>query len=76
MWQLHMTNSRNEWVHDGDFETVTAAARRIREIEAYPVTSLFFEIQVDTAHGSDEDSFGHLEHNGRRAAYVVKRRMN
>ncbi len=74
--RLHMTNDRNEWVHDGDFETVTAAARRIREIEAYPVTGLFFEIQVDTAHSSDADALGHLEHNGRRAAYVVKRRMN
>ena len=76
MWHLHMTNNRNEWVHDGDFETVTAAARRIRETEAYPVTGLFFEIQVDTAHDSDKDSFGHREPIGRRAAYVVKSRMN
>lgn len=76
MWQLHMTNAQNEWTHEGDFETMTAAAKRIREIEGYPVTGIFLEIQVDTAHGTDAEAFGHLEHKGRRAAYVLKRRVN
>jgi len=76
MWQLMMTNAAKEWVEAGSFESVMEAAGRIREMEGYPVTRVFFEIHVDTVHGSDEESFGHLEHKGRRALYVVKRRMN
>jgi hypothetical protein len=76
MWKLMMTNAAKEWVPDGDFETVTAAAGRILEIEDYPVTGVFLQMYVDTVHGSDEESFGHLEHKGRRALYVVKRRTN
>ena len=76
MWKLMMTNAAKEWVEAGSFETVTEAAVRIREMEAYPVTGVFFEIHVDTVNGSDEELFGHLEHKGLRALYVVKRRMN
>jgi hypothetical protein len=39
-------------------------------------TGVFLEIYVDTVHGSDEESLGHLEHKNRRALYVVKRRIN
>jgi hypothetical protein len=36
MWQLKITNPAKEWVDVGDFETVTAAAGRIRcELEGY-----------------------------------------
>lgn len=76
MWQLMMTNAAREWVAAGVFETMTAAARRIRELEDYPVTGVFLEIYADTELGTDEESFGHLEHKGRRALYVVKRRVN
>jgi len=76
MWQLMTTNAAKEWVEAGSFETVTAAARRIRELEDYPVTGVFLEMHVDTVHGNDEEAFGHLEHKGRRALYVVKRRAN
>jgi hypothetical protein len=76
MWQLMMTNAAKEWVEAGSFETVTAAARRIREIERYSVTGVFLDMHVDTVFGSDEESFGHLEHTGKRALYVVKRRTN
>jgi hypothetical protein len=76
MWQLMMTNAAHEWVEAGSFETVTAAARRIREIENYPVTGVFLEIYIDAVHSNDEEAFGHLEHKGRRALYVVKRRTN
>jgi hypothetical protein len=74
MWQLMMTNAANEWVDAGDFETVTAAAGRIRELEEYPVTGVFFKVYVDTAHGTDEEAFGHLHHDGRRALYGIRRR--
>jgi hypothetical protein len=30
----------------------------------------------DTDFGSDEESFGHLEHSGQRTLYVAKRRVN
>jgi hypothetical protein len=74
MWQLMMTNAAKEWVDAGDFETVTAAAGRIRELEGYPVTGIFFQVYVDTVHGTDEEAFGHLHHNGRHALYGIKRR--
>jgi hypothetical protein len=76
MWRLKMTNAAKEWIDAGGFETVTAAAQRIRELEKYPVTGVFLEMYVDTVHGTDEESFGHLEHTGRRALYVVKRQVN
>jgi hypothetical protein len=33
MWQLKMTSAAKEWIEVGTFDTVTAAARRIRELE-------------------------------------------
>jgi hypothetical protein len=51
-----------------------AAAGRIRELEGYPVTDVFFKVYVDTVHGTDEEAFEHLHHDGRRALYGVKRR--
>ncbi len=78
MWQLMMTNATKEWVHAGNFETVKAAAGRIRDMEGYPVTGVFFQILVETDFGTDDEFFGHLEHTGRntKRCYVVKRRMN
>jgi hypothetical protein len=49
------------------------AARRIIEIEDYPVLYIFLEMHVSTTAASDEEAFGHLEHTGRPALYVVKR---
>ena len=71
-----MTNAASEWTDAGNFESITAATRRIREIEGYPVTGIFFDIYVDTVGGTDEESFGHLEPKGRQALYVVKRRAH
>jgi hypothetical protein len=34
---------RKEWVDVGIFDTVTAAARRIRELEGYPRAGVFLE---------------------------------
>jgi hypothetical protein len=70
-WQLHMTNAAKEWVEAGP--STTAATRRIIEIEGYPVSGIHLEMHVSTTAASDEEAFGHLEHTGRRAAYVVKR---
>ena len=76
MWQLWMTNAAKNWVEAGSFDSVTAAARRIREIEDYPVSGLFLTMHIDTITGSDMEAFGHLEHTGRRGLYAVKRRAN
>ena len=76
MWQLEVMKADKELVEAGRFESVTAAAGRIRELEDYPAMSVIFSIYVDPDHGTDEKSFGHLEHKGRRAVYVVKRRTN
>jgi len=49
-----MTNAAKEWIDLGTFDTVTAAARRIRELQSYPMTGVFFETHVDTVFGTDE----------------------
>jgi hypothetical protein len=71
-----MTGSGGDWVLVDSFASVTEAARRIREIEGYPVTGVFLEMHVCTEHGSDAEAFAHLEHKGRKALYAVKRRGN
>jgi hypothetical protein len=52
MWQLTMTNTAKEWIEVGTFETVTVAASRIRELEGYPTTGVFFEAHFDTVLGT------------------------
>jgi len=76
MWQLMMTNAAREWVPDGNFETVTAAARRIRELEGRATGGIFLSMHVEIDFGSDDEAFGHLECTGKRALYVIKRRTN
>ena len=73
MWQLKMTNTAKEWVEVGTFETVTAAARRIREIEGRPSGGIFLEIYVEIDLGTDEDAFSVLHHTGRQALYGIRR---
>jgi len=75
MWQLMMTNRAREWVEVGRFETVTDAARRIRDLEGNTLTGVFLRMYIDTEFGTDAEAFGHLEHKGRRALYVIKRRV-
>ncbi|WP_158920947.1 hypothetical protein [Acidisphaera sp. S103] len=71
-----MTNAAKEWTEAGSFDTVTAAARRIREIEGRAEGGIFLSIYVEIDFGSDDEAFGHLEYTGKRALYVIKRRMN
>jgi hypothetical protein len=73
MWQLKMTNTAKEWVEVGTFETVTAAARRIRELEGRPTGGIFLEMYVEIDFGADEDAFSVLHHTGRRALYGIRR---
>lgn len=58
------------------FETVTAAAQKIIELEGYSVSGVFFDILIETGPGagSEQDAFGHLEHTGKRTnrCYLVK----
>lgn len=68
-----MTNAAKEWTEVGTFETATAAAARIRELEDYPTTGVFLEIHVDTERGTDEEAFSVLHHTGRRALYGIRR---
>jgi hypothetical protein len=74
MWQLSMTNVAKEWTEVGAFDTVTAAAGRIREIEGFPDTSFFLEVRVD--HGTDDEVFSILRHTGREANYCIRRLPN
>jgi hypothetical protein len=57
-------------------QTVTAAARRIREIEGRSTGGLFLSMLVEIDYGNDDEAFGHLEYKGQRALYVIKRRIN
>ncbi len=76
MWQLSMTNAGKEWIEVGRFETVTAAARRIRQLEEYPNSGVFLEMHVDTTCGTDEEAFSVFHHTGRKALYGIRRRVN
>jgi hypothetical protein len=76
MWQLKMTSATEEWTEVGNFETVTEAARRIREIEGYPNAGIFLELHVDTDLGNDDEALSVLHHTGKRALYGIRRRVN
>jgi hypothetical protein len=76
MWQLKMTNPAKEWIEVGSFDTVTEAARRIREIEGRPDGGIFLEMFVEIDFGTDEEAFGVLHHTGRLALYGIRRRVN
>lgn len=75
MWQLKMAERGKEWVTVSSFETLTDAARKIIELEGYPVTGIFFDILIETgiAAQSEHDAFAHLEHTGTNRCYVVRR---
>jgi hypothetical protein len=74
MWQLKMINTAKEWIDVGTFETVTAAARRITELEDNPANGIFLEFYVDTTEfGTDEEAFRVLHYTGRRALYGIRR---
>jgi hypothetical protein len=75
MWQLHMAERGAEWAKIDDFETLSAAALRILELEGYSAGGVFFDVYVETHHGNDAEFLGHLEHTGRKTGrcYGVKR---
>jgi hypothetical protein len=68
-----MTNAAKEWVEAGTFDTVTAAARRIREIEGRPSGGIFLEMYVEIDFGTDEETFSVLHYTGQRALYGIRR---
>lgn len=70
MWQLSMTNAAKEWVEVGRFESLTAAAARIRELEEYSNTGVFLVL------GNDDEALSAFHHTGRRALYGIRRRVN
>ena len=76
MWHLSMTNAAKEWIEVGRFDTVTAAAQRIRQLEGYPNNGVFLEMHVDTTFGTDEEAFSVFHHTGRKALYGIRRRVN
>jgi hypothetical protein len=47
MWQLKTADRGEPWADLGEFDSVTAATRRIIELEDYPVTAVFFEMLVE-----------------------------
>jgi hypothetical protein len=75
MWQLSMTNTAKEWTSVGTFDSVTAAARRIRELEGRQSGGIFLELHVEIDFGTDDEAFSVLHHTGRRALYGIRRRV-
>lgn len=75
MWQLKTADRGEPWTHLGTFESVTAATRRIIELEGYAVSAVFFELLIETKAGSGDEALAHLEHTGRTTErhYVIKR---
>lgn len=65
VWQLHMKESGGEWRLVDSFASVTTAALRIREIEGYPVSGVFFDILERRAHSNRNLRF-HPPENSRR----------
>jgi hypothetical protein len=54
-----------------DLRERVAAARRIIELEQYPVSAVFFELLIETKAGSEEEAFAHLEHTGGERSAVM-----
>ena len=65
-----------DWIEVGVFDTVTAAARRIREIEGRERGGIFLEMYVEIDFGNDEEAFSVFHHTGKRALYGIRRRVN
>jgi hypothetical protein len=76
MWQLCTINAAKIWTGIGTFDSVTAAARRIRELEGRSSGGIFLEMHVEIDCGTDEDAFSVLHHTGRKALYGIRHRAN
>jgi hypothetical protein len=55
MWQLRTADRGEPWTDIGKFESVTAAARKIIDLEQYPVAAVVFQLDVlkDSSSGSN-----------------------
>jgi hypothetical protein len=77
MWHLKMAERGGASVTVGTFETVTAATKKLMELEGYTSYGVFFEIYIETGPGahSEQEAFGHLEHTGKNTnrCYLIKR---
>lgn len=75
MWQLNIKRPADkEWSTVGTFDTVTEAARLIRNLESSSANGLFLEFYVETDHyGTDEEAFRVFHYTGTRALYGIKR---
>jgi len=72
-WQIYRTGDEGELVPSGTTGTLSAAARRIIEMEAAGAEGITFQIHVDTCFRTDQQAFDHLEYKGKHAFYVVRR---
>jgi hypothetical protein len=64
-----MTNAAKEWIELGNFDSVTAASRRIGEIEGRDgdARGLFLEFYVETGErGTDGEAFRVFHYTGKR----------
>lgn len=75
MWQLYRTNDVGEWTLVETVSALSAAVRRIIELEDAPVDGLHLEAYVSAMTSSDPDAIDHLEFTGKATAYAIKRRI-
>ena len=77
MWHLKMAERGGASITVGSFETVTAATKKLMELEGYTNYGMFFEIYIETGPGahSEFEAFGHLELTGKNTGrcYLIKR---
>jgi hypothetical protein len=76
MWELSKATPGGDWVEDGVFDSVQAAARRIQQLEDYQARGVFFRVLSQLDFGCDEETFSYLVHTGRRRSYVVMRKVH
>lgn len=74
MWQLLIAPPGQDWQAVGTFVDLAEAADRIRRLESYPTTGIFFEFYID-ALATDIEALSHFEHKGRECCYVILRRV-
>lgn len=76
IWQLYRTNEVGDLIVVANCESLSAATKRIIEIEAIPVRGLFFQLHVSADPASDDEVLGHLEYRGKHGGYVIKRQSH
>jgi hypothetical protein len=75
MWKLSgRDNKMRQWAGLGEFHSISAAARRVLELEGDPLGALFFRVYVDPlGDKSDAELLCRLEYQSDKGFYLLQR---